>query len=386
MLQLVQTLTDFSAQQTTQIPFEERDLAPVYNDGMVFEGQPIPFAGVSQKMDLAYINQMKLALSVTNEVVHFTRASVINWDALGRNIETNARILRELVARRLINEIQRASDSYAAVAITDESVTPNATSGIFKTAKFPVVRPHQNLTLQGAAVGEAENPITIKIGATVVKAYDGTNAQPAGDYFRIVDLNQGIFQLVNQLGAPKAGATGVKISYSQATNIVLFNLDVASGNTLEKHLNGLLREVGAAKASMSGQRYEHVDYLLMSPVLNDTISNAEQFVVSLKRNGSDTTGGGDLMKIKDIPAYSTNAPHTDMGDGRIIMGVRGNTSYTVAKPFSTGDLFEITNAQGQPLGKKVAYGEEYNAIHTPKPVRHRSISVVVYSKTSRDAI
>ena len=249
-----------------------------------------------------------------------------------------------------------------------------------------MVRPHQNLTLQGAAVGEAENPITIKIGATVVKAYDGTNAQPAGDYFRIVDLNQGIFQLVNQLGAPKAGATGVKISYSQATNIVLFNLDVASGNTLEKHLNGLLREVGAAKASMSGQRYEHVDYLLMSPVLNDTISNAEQFVVSLKRNGSDTTGGGDLMKIKDIPAYSTNAPHTDMGDGRIIMGVRGNTSYTVAKPFSTGDLFEITNAQGQPLGKKVAYGEEYNAIHTPKPVRHRSISVVVYSKTSRDAI
>ena len=219
-------------------------------------------------------------------------------------------------------------------------------------------------------MGEAENPITIKIGATVVKAYDGTNAQPAGDYFRIVDLNQGIFQLVNQLGAPKAGATGVKISYSQATNIVLFNLDVASGNTLEKHLNGLLREVGAAKASMSGQRYEHVDYLLMSPVLNDTISNAEQFVVSLKRNGSDTTGGGDLMKIKDIPAYSTNAPHTDMGDGRIIMGVRGNTSYTVAKPFSTGDLFEITNAQGQPLGKKVAYGEEYNAIHTPRRYFH----------------
>ena len=386
VLQLVQTLTDFSAQQTTQIPFEERDLAPVYNDGMVFEGQPIPFAGVSQKMDLAYVNQMKLALSVTNEVVHFTRASLINWDALGRNIETNARILRELVARRLINEIQRASDSYGAIAIADEAVTPNAASGIFKTDKFPVVRPHQNLTLQGDAVGAEENPITIKIGTAVAKRYDGTNTQPVGDYYRIVDLNQGIFQLVNQLGAPKVSATGVKISYSQATNIVLFDLDVTSGNTLEKHLNGLLREVGAAKAAMSGQRYEHVDYLLMSPVLNDTISNAEQFVVSLKRNGSDTTGAGDLMKIKDIPAYSTNAPHTDMGDGRIIMGVRGNTSYTVAKPFSTGDLFEITNAQGQPLGKKVAYGEEYNAIHTPKPIRHRSISVVVYSKTSRNAI
>ena len=386
VLQLVQTLTDFTAQQTTNIPYEVRDLAPVMNDGMVFEGQPIPFAGLRQEMDLAYVNQMKLALSVTNEVIHFTRAAMINWDALARNIETNARIMRELIARRLINEIQRASDSYGALPVTDETVTPNAATGIFKTAKFPVVRPHQPVSLQGSTIGAAEHPVVIQVSNSPISAYDGTGDQAPGNYWRIVDLNQGVFQIVTEKGVPKPGVTNVKMSYSYATNVVLFNMDAASGVSLEKHLNKLLQAVGAQKAMMSGQRYEAVNYLLMSPVLNDTISNAEQFVVSLKRNGTDTTAGGDLMKVKDIETYGTNAPQTDMADGRIIMGVRGTTSYTVAKPFSTGELFEITNSKGQPLGKKVAYGEEYNAIHTPKPIRDRGTSIVVYSATARAAI
>ena len=73
VLNLVQTLTDFSAQATVQVPYEERELGAVMNDGMVFEGQAIPFAGITQRMDTAFVNQMKLALVVTNEVVHFTR-------------------------------------------------------------------------------------------------------------------------------------------------------------------------------------------------------------------------------------------------------------------------------------------------------------------------
>ena len=137
---------------------------------------------------------------------------------------------------------------------------------------------------------------------------------------------------------------------------------------------------------MSGQRYENPNFALMSPVLNDQITNAEQFISSLKRDGSDTTVEGDLGKVKNIAVFGTNAPHTDMGDGRIILGVRGTTSYTIAKPFATGELIEATDAEGRPLGKKVAYGEEYNAIHTPKPIRGRYTSIVAYSKTGRDAI
>ena len=385
VLQLVQTLTDFSTAQTTNIPYEIRNVAELMNEGLVFEGQPIPFAGIEQKMAMAYVNQMKLALSVTNEVIHFTRTSAINWDALSRNIETNARIMRELVARRIINEIQRVSDSFNALVVADESVTANGT-GVFKTANWPVVRPHQAVNLVGDLIGTAENPLVVKSAGTAIAAFEGSGKQSAGTYFRIVDLNQGVFQFVDQTGAPKGGVATPTISYSYATNVIKFDLDLPGGITLEKHMNGLLRAVGSRKAMMDGQRYEKPNFALMSPVLNDQITNAEQFISSLKRDGSDTTTEGDLGKVKNIPVFGTNAPNNDMGDGRIILGVRGTTTYTIAKPFATGELIEATDAQGRPLGKKVAYGEEYNAIYTPKPIRGRYTSIVAYSKIGRDAI
>ena len=386
ILNLVQTLTDFSATATTQVPYEVREMDAVMNDGLVFEGQPIPFAGVRQEMDTAFINQMKLALTVTNEVVHFTRSSAINWDALGRNIQSNARILRELVARRLMNEIQRSSDSFSAIDVPAESVNANAATGVFKTANFPVVRPYQSRDLQGGNIGQPKNPITVTVGALTIQAFDGSGEQSTGTYWRPVSFNQGVFQLVDEKGQPKASQNSVKIAYSRATNIAKFNIDLPSGVKLEDHLNGLLRLVGSRKAMMDGQRYYRPDYLLMSPVLNDQISNASEFIADQKRNGTDTTAGGDLGKIKNIGVYGTNAPNTDLGDDRIIMGQRGMTTYTVAKPFSTGDLFELTNGAGRPLGKKAAYGEEYNSIYTPDPLCMACTSIVVYSEKDRAAI
>ena len=386
VLNLVQTLTDFSAQATVQVPYEERELGAVMNDGMVFEGQAIPFAGITQRMDTAFVNQMKLALVVTNEVVHFTRSSLINWDALARNIQSNARILRELVARRIMNEIQRASDAFNAVAVSNESITATASTGVFKTAQWPVVRPHQVLNLQGAAVGEVEHPLKFVVSGAEVKAFDGSGAQSAGTYYRIVNLNQGVFQLVDQTGQPKTGAATITAAYSRASNIAKFDIDLPVNTKLEEHLNGLLRLVGAQKAMMNGHRYRTPDYLLMSPVLNDQITNASEFIADHKRNGTDTTQAGDLLGIKNISAYGTNAPNTDLGDDRVIMGQRGLTTYTVVKPFATGELIELTNGQGQPLGKKAAYGEEYNSIYTPKVLRGGCTSIVVYSATARAAL
>jgi len=154
----------------------------------------------------------------------------------------------------------------------------------------------------------------------------------------------------------------------------------------EKWLNGLIQKIGGRKAMLSSQRYVTPDFLLMSPTLNDLASNAEQFVASLKRNGSDTSAQGDLQAIKDIPAFGTNAPGVDLGDERILMGRRGVAGYCVAKPFMTGEPFEQVNSQGQAIGKKMAYGEEYNAIVIPKPVRDRFTSVVVYSNSARNAL
>ena len=391
VLQLVQTLTDFSAQATTQIPYEVRDTSQVMNDGVVFEGQPIPYAGVTQGMALAYITPMKLALSITNEVMHFTRASAINWDAMARNIESNARVLRELVARRICNELQRASDSYLSVAVAAESFTAqlNGAKHTIKTTSFPVVRPYQARDLAGNAVGTAESAITITLNSAVISQYDGSGEQAAGTYWRVLSFNLGTLQFVNQLGVPVTPAnTGTNtISYSRATNVVAFDLDVPNGYTQAQWLNGLVQKIGSRKAMMDSQRFVKPDFQLMSSTLNDTITNAEQFIEHFRRDGSSTNNDGDLASVKGIPAFGTNAPGIDLGDERILLGQRGIGAYTVAKPFVTGEPVELVDpSSGRPVGKKVAYGEEYNAITVPLPVRNRFTSVIAYSATARAAI
>lgn len=391
ILELVQNLTDFSAQATTQIPFELRDTSQIVNMAMVAEGKPIPFAGVTQGMELAYINQMKLAMSITNEVIHFTRASMINWDAMGRNIESNARVLRELIALRIANEIQRAADSFASVAVANESFAAQLTGAksVVKTTYFPIVAPYQPRDLQGNAVGTAENLITVTLNSAVIQPYDGSNKQATGTYYKVTSYNTGLIQFVNQLGVAVTPAnTGTNtISYSRATNVALWDSDPASGVKYEDHLNSLLRAIGKAKAMMKSTRYSTPDYLLMSSVLNDEVSNATQFITSLKRDGSDTTGGGDLGMVKAIPVFTTDVPGAALGDDRIILGQRGVTAYTVAKPYALGEMIELIDPNtGAPIGKKVAYGEEYNSIYTPKAVRDRATSIIKYSSSARAAI
>src|SRR3546814_18603451 len=53
VMALVQTLTDPNAQFTTQIPYEERNVANNRNGAVTYEGQGIARAGVTQKMDNA---------------------------------------------------------------------------------------------------------------------------------------------------------------------------------------------------------------------------------------------------------------------------------------------------------------------------------------------
>ena len=388
VLELVNTLTDFSATATTQIPYETRDGSAVLNDGIVYENQPIYRASVSQAMDTAYILPMKIAFIISNEVMHFSRASGIDWDAYARNVESNARFMRELVVRRICNEIQRSADAYLAADITTEAIDSQldgSTVSTIKTAQFPIVRPHQQRDLQGNAVGTEENPITVRLNGAAIGAYDGSGTQAAATYYRVTNYNLGYIQYVDEAGVPvtPADAAGADdVSYSYATNIAKVDTDVGS-LTVEKRMNDVLRTVGARKAILNADRFINPDFMLMSPVLNDGITNAEQFYTSNKKAGTDQTEAGDLETIKNIPAWATNAPNVDLGDERIIMGQRGTTTYTVAKPFQTGMPFEAVDSNGVPTGQKQAYGEEYSAIKTPTPIRNRLTSVLAYSSSGR---
>lgn len=381
ILQLVKTAVDPTATVTCQIPYEERPhAADIPNGGIVYEGQGIPFAGGGLRHDTAYITPMKLALKVTNEVMHFTQSSGINWQAWSENIGYNARIIRELIHRRLANEMLRASDTYMAQTVQGEEFTTDG-AGIILTVKFPVIRPRQVYDMMGNSIGSPECPLTVTIGGNGILPYTGENLAP-GVYWQIMDVNAGRIRLLNQDGSPAAAGVSGTISYSTPTNLMRFDLN-PNGIEYRKHLNDLITMVGDQKSMMSSQRYVRPDYALMSSGLNNEISKAEQFVITLKRDGTDTTAQGDLEAIKSLPAFDTNAPGVDIADQRILIGQRGLTAYTIAKPYSAGTPFEAVDGYGRPTGEKVMYGEEYNAIHTPKPVCSRYTSILIHDSRAR---
>ena len=87
--------------------------------------------------------------------------------------------------------------------------------------------------------------------------------------------------------------------------------------------------------------------------------------------------------MKGVGAWATNAANVDLGDERIIVGSRGQLTYTVSKPMTMGEPFEAVDSNGRPTGQRQAYGEEYNAIHVPSPIRGRMTSVIAYSASNR---
>jgi len=396
ILNLVNTIAEFGTgvATTVGIPFEVRDVSNVTNDGITYEGQEINAASIIQDLDMAYVNAMKISLNISNEVMFFTANNgAIDWDAYGRNVQSNARIIRELVVRRICNELQRSADAYGAVARANDTLTTqvDGVRSLFKSTYFPIVRPLQVRDLKGTAIGNPENPITVLLGGVTIQPYDGTGNQAAGTYYRVINHNLGFLQFVTEAKiitpVVPANATALVVSYSEATNITKFDLDVPGGSNLEDHLNGLLRKVGARKAILSGDRFidESNMFMLMSPTLNNTVTDARAFVESQSRNGTSLNGRGDLSTIKAIEAFGTNAPNIDLGDERIIMGEAGLMGYAIVKPFETGQPFEGVGPNGLPTGKKVAYGEEYNAIKLPTPLRNRLTSVLAYSVAGRAA-
>lgn len=389
ILDVVQVTSDPGAQATTQIPYETRLPGTILNNGIVYEGQGIPRASVQQRMDTAYVNAMKLSMKISNEVMHFSQASLIDWDAYARNIASNARLMQELVARRIANELQRSADAYNPTAVSATSISAQLTgaNSLVKTANWPVVRPLQVKDLQGNNVGSVQNPITVVVNNVTLAEYDGSGTQSAGTYWILENANLGFIRLVTQAGvaATPTASTTCTVAYSYASNVSKFDLKLPASTTLEDHLNGALRAIGARKAVLNADRYLLPNFSLMSPVLNDVLSNATQFTVSAARAGASLDGVGDLVAVKGIPAYGTNAPNIDLGDERVLMGERGTLTYAVVKPFVTGTPFEAVNADGLPIGEKVAYGEEYNAIWVPAPVRYKLTSVIVYDSDARTA-
>ena len=135
-----------------------------------------------------------------------------------------------------VNELQRAADSFNAVAVTGEDISGqlNGSNSLIKTAQWPVVRPMQVRDLQGTAVGPAENPLILTVNDAPIPAFDGSGKQPVGTYWLLENPNLGFVRLVTQAGvAVRPVASGVcTLSYSKATNISTFDLKLPASVTL----------------------------------------------------------------------------------------------------------------------------------------------------------
>lgn len=388
-LDLVSVIVDDSSSTTIGIPYELRTPGAIQNAGIVYEGQSIPRAGVEQKLDYAYLTASKLSFSVSNEVQFFSANSPLDWDSISRNIESNARLIRELIVRRIANEMQRAADSFSATVgvVTDIAAQLTGSVSLVKTSSFPIVRPKTVFDISGLQIGDTKNPITVVLNAVEVAPWNGTGTQSAGTYYVVENYNVGLVRFVDETGdAVTPTATGAcTITADVATNCTLFDLKIPSGVEYEDHLNGLLHAIGARKALMSSSRFVVPDFMLMSPVLNDICTNARSFVYSQKRAGSGLSAGGDLQSIKSISAYATNAAGVDLKDERILMGAGGTATYAIAKPFETGQPFEMFGSDMRPNGVKIAYGEEYSAIHIPTALAGRLTSVIAFDSDARAA-
>lgn len=357
ILVLVQVDIDLVVMLIMQILYEVCDMLVIVNDGIVYEGQLILNGGISQVMDLVYINLMKIVMLIFNEVMYFLCVFVINWDVFGCNIELNVCFLCELICCCLCNELQCSVVVYNVVLVLVEFFSLQLIGLVYmiKMVNFSIVCLFQQKDICGINVGLVENFIIIMLNSLVILQYDGIGVQFVGIYYCVLNWNLGYVQFVNQFGILVILSNiGINIIvYSCEINVLKVDFDIVSGLILVQQLNGIIRGVGSCKVMLLSQCFVILDFLLSSLILNDMVINVEQFIVQGKCNGLDIISDGDLQVIKGVLVFLMNVLGVDFGDECMIIGQCGLFGYVVVKFFQIGELFEVCDLViGQSIGKK----------------------------------
>lgn len=370
---------------TAQIPYSYRDTTAASRDSTrKYEGQAIARAGVKQAMDTAYIVPQKLAFEVSDELRYLTSNGQIQWDVLGENARNAIRIIGEDTERLIFNEQLDASDQYAVTAVVNEATaTANGTKTIFVADNFPIVRPKKIYDLQGNQVGSTLYPVVVKSNAVTISEYDGTGTQGAGLYYSI-NYNLGEVSFVSELGAAVAPTNthAIVLSYSYTTNVYKFDTDQGSVAT-DLFWNTFLYRMGLRKSVIEDQRFHACNFGLMSGTVMTTIEQAQAFIESGARNGTNLDSMGNLGVVKGVPSYKGYAPGLAMGDTRVIIGERNLTRYRMAKAWTMGQLQDQKDSNGRFTGKKEAYGDQFMFLHTLSPLKAGLTSIVLYGGAAR---
>lgn len=366
--------------------YAERDAtAAGPNQTRVYEMQAIPAAGLGMKKVSAYPIPQKLSMNLSIESMLLFQNANLNMDLYADLVSEMARIIQEDTDISLFNEQINSADEYGAIPITDELLTSqvNGTKKVFCLAHFPVVLPRKIFSLDGVQIGATTNPIVTTYAGNVIQEYKPNQA--AGFYYKI-DLNLGEISICNETGTiiTPANGTTLKVSYSYATNCVVWDMDIPSGVDIDVHYDGLLRIIGQRKAQLVAHpRLAKPDFILMSETIMNAASEAKSFLANFSKPGTELNSKGSLGKIKAIPVYSTNNPFSMLTDQRILMGESGQTRFRMLQPWQMQGLQDMYNSNGKPVGAKQAYGVQYIGIDTPPSLKNRLSSVVLYSSSAR---
>ena len=355
-----------------------------------YEGQPVLRAGMIQRYEETRPIPQKLAYSLSAEVKMLLSGSLVDYDPATRSMENLVRIVGEDTEMLNSNELVCSADEFGATTITDTlTAQVNGTNKVFVLTQFPVVRPRKVFDLRGNQVGSTTNAITVTLNSVARNEYVlNADLTPlaAGTYW-VMDYNLGELRFVNEAGAPvtPTSAWVLTVAYSYSTNAVKWDTDAVNGEDIKDRYDRLLVTLGSRKAVISGSRYYTPNFVLMSPSVDNAVSQARSFEANASRVATGLAADGSVGQIKAMPTFNTTAPNLMLGDTRILLGQRGQSRFRMLKPWSMKPPEQMRDANGRFTDGEEAFGTQWVAVHTPTPLKNALTSVILYSSSGRVA-
>lgn len=391
---------------TMVIAFEHRpkNFFPL-DDGVVFENRPIPRSSISQSSEIALVHKTAISSSITNELAFFSQSA--GWDIAARQVAANGRQIGEILARRMLIELLRATDAHESVAVSGEDVSGQLTGAgsLIKSAHFPIVRPHEFIDLAGNPMKPTEQAISLTIDGDTIPRFNFSGKQEAGVYWKLDKPTLGFIRVVNELGEPvHPVATTATLDYFKATNCTLFDLDVPAGMRFETHLAELIKIIGARNAELQCNRFIKPDALVCNGEMAERLSAAKVFEAHQRRPGTALDYDGGPGIIRGVPVHPLQKDWGLLND-RIIVGLKGTLKWRIVSLLEQqGEavinrsalgaidrvqrlpqplLENVDSATGRPLGSTTRYCESYDAILLPEKLAGDQHSIIIYDSVER---
>ena len=160
---------------------------------------------------------------------------------------------------------------------------------------------------------------------------------------------------------------------------------MVSGEAVGARYDRLLTAIGGRKAVIASDRYYNPDMVLMSPTLDNAVTQASSFVESMARTATGLAADGSLGQLKGMSVFNSTAPGIQLGDTRIMVGQRGQTRFRMVKPFAMNPQEQARNSAGAFIDAQESFGTQYVVSHTPHQLKNSLTSVIVYSAAGRVA-